>query len=610
MEAKEEISYYLIEHPFKNKKTIVFDREGAFKILNEDTKLKKVLHVSQKTKGQKEKALVFERSLIENSEKKIEKWRGLVVFLCLVSLAPTYLFFPILFNFGYLPTTRYLTENLNSITPEIVNRYLNFWAQIAPPVIGTILGFLPPILALAYLWTHAPFLATRSGKRYIKLLKDLKKQDFRIFENEKLLFFSKESKNLIKSCRREAEILRISKAKSNRIKACQKIKDLLEKIAIVARIHKLDAICYYFNDLYQSFYHLERRLIKRRFWQNNEKILKKLLGNDFGKKGRKKNEKIARKLIRRISKKKPIILGAFFGFLVVGGTIFCSGFYILDDSEVAIVVEYRIGDLFGENFRADLVAIINKEHSGGTYKIVRYEDSGILAPFGKVFWHLPWPFGKHHKISLKPHDFQLRSQLIFEIARDQEGRPLMYALLTSDVDGNSLTDDPGFKFISAHDLFAMRFDPEAEMEVMILDVKGSFEIVDLEKYAVWLKDSYSQMDKLIERLGFYAEIAKGPYGDNYIETYLSYILPTLYVWRIRFPTLLEKANKTYPWLPIEELVSIVAKSMIENPEIMTNGFIEFLKSAEFIEMAGLDFKKDVGIEFSKEITTKIYTETF
>lgn len=313
---------------------------------------------------------------------------------------------------------------------------------------------------------------------------------------------------------------------------------------------------------------------------------------------------------RQISIKKPTILALLVGSMILTGVILSSGFYILNESEAAIVVEYEIGEVIGKLLnRADLIAFVNEQHSGGSYRVVRYGDPAIVTPFGKLYWHLPWPFGKDHKINLEPHNFHLKSALIFELYRDQEGRALMYASLTSDVDGNPLTDDPGFKIISAYDLFAMQFDPEAELAVMMLDVKGSFEITNLEKYAVWLKDSHGTMDKMIEGLGFYGEIVRGPYGDEFLDAYLSRVLPVIYVWGIRFPVLLQSTSETYPRLPPEIVVSIVARNMIENPEIMTDGFIEFLSSPEFIEMTGIDFKKDLGIEFSKKITTEIYEET-
>ncbi|MFQ6081192.1 MAG: hypothetical protein ACE5OW_05960 [Candidatus Bathyarchaeia archaeon] len=310
------------------------------------------------------------------------------------------------------------------------------------------------------------------------------------------------------------------------------------------------------------------------------------------------------------------------GLAMLAGAILYRGFYTLSENEVAVVVEYEASELIGktlnelvrgklENFRADLIAIIYEQHSGGKAKVVRYEDPPVLplpTPYGRLYWHLPPPFGKHHKISLEPHDYHLTIPLINTLAVDQEDRPLMYYVLTPDVDGDPLTEDPGFRLISAHDLFEVQFSPEAELAAMMLDVKGQFRITNLENYALWVKDSYGQMDKLIEEHGFYGEMVGGPFGDELIGAYLSSILD-IYVWEERYPALLQATEEKYPELPPSALESTVAKFMIENPETLTEGFVDYLASPEFVERTGVNLERGAGIDVLEKITTEMYEGT-
>jgi hypothetical protein len=307
------------------------------------------------------------------------------------------------------------------------------------------------------------------------------------------------------------------------------------------------------------------------------------------------------------------------GLVMLAVGILHRGFFTLNENEVAVVVEYELGELVGEplnklvrgrleDFRADLIAIINEQHSGGKTRIVWYDDPSILpflTPYGKLYWHLPPPFGKHHKINLELHDYHLIIPLIVPVAFDQEGRPLIYYVLTPDVDGDPLTEDPGFRFISAHDLFEIQFSPEVELPVMMLDVKGRFKITSLERYALWVRDSYGQMDKLIKEYGIFGEMVMVPYGDRLIEAYLSSILD-IYVWRVRYPELLEMAQQRYSELPPQALDSVIARFMMEDPETLTDGFVDFLSSPEFVEMTGIDLEGGVGIDVLEEIFTGMY----
>jgi len=320
--------------------------------------------------------------------------------------------------------------------------------------------------------------------------------------------------------------------------------------------------------------------------------------------------------------KASTLLKLLVGLAMLAGVILYRGFYTLSENEVAVVVEYETSELIGkplneltrgklENFRANLVAIIYEQHSGGKAKVVRYGDPSVLpfpTPYGRLYWHLPPPFGKHHKISLELHDYHFTIPLISTVAVDQEGRPLMYKILTPDVDGDPLTEDPGFRLMSAHDLFEVRFSPEVELAAMMLDVKGRFNITNLENYALWVKDSYGQMDKLIEEHGFYGEMVGGPYGDELIGAYLSSILD-IYVWEERYPSFFNATGGKYPELSPSALESTVAKFMIENPETLTEGFVDFLASPEFVEITGIDLERGAGIDVLEKITTEMFEGT-
>jgi len=54
--------------------------------------------------------------------------------------------------------------------------------------------------------------------------------------------------------------LRNSKGKHAKIESCGKIRDYLEKLGNVARLHKLDYVNEYYQHLHMSFYGLETNL--------------------------------------------------------------------------------------------------------------------------------------------------------------------------------------------------------------------------------------------------------------------------------------------------------------------------------------------------------------
>lgn len=280
MLGKNEIVYYLIEHPFKEEKIIVFDRDKILEALNqfkEGMKLKRILHVPQKEDGQKDKLLVVEKSLVEDYEKSSERLKGWTIFSTFGGLALCYLLFEPLFGLGYLPLINFLIRNFKTITPEIINAYADPGAQLAAPAIGMILGFSP--LILSGVVSYDALKRARKHKKHAEMMRDLEKCELEIVENENLASFYKDSTDLIGETREQAEDLRKIKDRYERIEPCKRIRDHLEKVVIITKLYELDGVNEHYHRLHDSFYDLENRLKNPRFWRNDERYMRELLGD-------------------------------------------------------------------------------------------------------------------------------------------------------------------------------------------------------------------------------------------------------------------------------------------------------------------------------------------
>jgi hypothetical protein len=280
MLGKDEIVYYLIEHPFKEEKIIVFDRDKILETLNqfkEGMKLKRVLHVPQKEDGQKDKLLVVEKSLVEDYEESSERSRGWIIFSTFGGLALCYLLFKPLFRLGYLPVINFLMRNFKTITPEVINAYVDPGAQLAALAIGMILGFSP--LILSGVVSYDVLKRARKDKKHAELMRDLEKCELEIVENESLASFYKDSRDLIGELREQAEDLRKIKDRYERIEHCKRIRDHLEKVIIITKLYELNGVNEHYHRLHDSFYDLENRLKNPRFWRDDEKYMRELLGD-------------------------------------------------------------------------------------------------------------------------------------------------------------------------------------------------------------------------------------------------------------------------------------------------------------------------------------------
>lgn len=280
MLGKNEIVYYLIEHPFKKEKTILFDRDKILETLNhfkEGMKIKRVLQVPQKEDGQIDKLLITEKSIVEDYEKSSETLNGWTIFSTFSGITLSYLLFKPLFILGYLPIINFLLRNLKSITPEVINVYADPGAQLAAIAIGMLLGFSP--LILSGVASCNAVKRARKDKKRAELMKKLETCELEIVENESLASFYKDNMDLTGEIREKAEDLRKIKNRYNKIERCKTIINHLEKMITITKLHELNSINEYYHRLHNSFYDLEKRLKNPRFWRNDEKKMRRLLGD-------------------------------------------------------------------------------------------------------------------------------------------------------------------------------------------------------------------------------------------------------------------------------------------------------------------------------------------
>ena len=280
MEARREIAYFLIEHPFKDERVIVFDEDKILTTLNqfkEGIKIGRTLYASKREDWQRDKLLATERSLAEKYESALEGLRGWAFLSFFGGLTLSYLFFKPLFRLGYLPLISFLTRNFKTVTPEIANIYADVGAQLAAPIIGMILGFLPLILSGVAMYNALK--KARKHKEHAELMRDLKRCELEIVEEESLSSFCKDSKDLIEKTREQAENLRKTRVRHEKIELCREIRDHLEKLIIVTKLYELDKVNEHYHRLHDSFYNLEYRLKNPRFWRNDEKYMRELLGD-------------------------------------------------------------------------------------------------------------------------------------------------------------------------------------------------------------------------------------------------------------------------------------------------------------------------------------------
>lgn len=287
MLRKNVIDYWLIENPLytpflssSQEKIIVFDRDKILETLNqfkEGMKLKRTFHVPRKDDEQKNKLLVVEKSLAEDYERNSERSEGWTIFSLFGGLALSYLLYKPLFILGYIPIINFLIRNLKTITPEVVNAYVDPGAQLAALAIAFFLGFSP--LILSGVISYNALKRARTDKNHAELMRDLEKCELEMVENESLASFHTDSTGLIGETREQTEDLRKTKDSHERIEACKRIREHLEKVIMLTKIYALNGVNGHYHRLHDSIYDLENRLKNPRFWRNDEKYIRELLGD-------------------------------------------------------------------------------------------------------------------------------------------------------------------------------------------------------------------------------------------------------------------------------------------------------------------------------------------
>ena len=129
---------------------------------------------------------------------------------------------------------------------------------------------------------------------------------------------------------------------------------------------------------------------------------------------------------RNISSKKTlyIILGVGIPLL----SVLFSGFYTLDENEVALVVEYDVQELFPSNtdLWTHLITLKEAQLSGGSMQIAGpdFQKQPLFSFMGRdIYWHQPAPLGKHHNIDIY-QEFQIELPLVipdYMYERDEDG---------------------------------------------------------------------------------------------------------------------------------------------------------------------------------------------
>ncbi len=305
-----------------------------------------------------------------------------------------------------------------------------------------------------------------------------------------------------------------------------------------------------------------------------------------------------------------------------------SGFFILEENEVAVVVEYNLSELLQSNSDpwTHFIALKEGQLPNGTMKLVGTEskDSPLLSIQDKdLYWHLPSPFGKHLKIDIF-QDFQVEIPLIIpdylyerddegniiEIIRDDLGEPVVIGYFFVTIEG--------IKFYSPETWTKQRYDPDFTLDVLKVVVTGLFKVTDVETYASFLKDSHANKIEWIEGLGFYGEMTNPPLIKDLLEDfYLDEALMT-YILNLKLPLVMITFMDQYPDQSENFIVKKTLEYLIEYPETLINristnngtipNFEDFITSNEFIEESGVDIEELFGINIADRMEVNLYEE--
>ncbi len=268
MPARNEISYYLIQHPLKETKTIAYDRYELSHALNEfdeGMKIKRVLHIPDRGVGQEKMIFSFEDSLADACMKESQRLRGWKHFLRIgIGGALTYLTYPTLFSLGMGVPFQIFGPWRGPIPTEI---------QIGSYILGAAAAIIP----YAYIRgrTHKFSVIGSELNRYGRLIRDIKENEFRIIEDKNLIAFQKACRRIAEGTRSNAKKIQTTE-RFARLTACISLQKGFDELFRQAKIHQLIGLDEYYHRLYASFYNLQKKLEKPRFWRNDERYVKKV----------------------------------------------------------------------------------------------------------------------------------------------------------------------------------------------------------------------------------------------------------------------------------------------------------------------------------------------
>jgi len=264
MEARGEISYYLIEDPLGEGETIGYSLHQlrrAFDERRRDMPVRRLLHVPEGVDG-RETLRRFEEGLCRRYEERSGSRMDWAWFLRFCGAAASLYAFEPLFKAAYLPLAYHLSRYL-FLSRELVEVILDPIAIPFTTALGFTLGLSP--LLLAFLLTHR-FVA-REAKReegIARWLRGLLEGEVEVAESGALSDFREHSRGLVEEARRSLSAL-TSPTLEERLEACRRLTRSLGEMQRLASYYGLEPLVDYYHRLKTSFYRLsrERRVLRR-----------------------------------------------------------------------------------------------------------------------------------------------------------------------------------------------------------------------------------------------------------------------------------------------------------------------------------------------------------
>ncbi len=306
-----------------------------------------------------------------------------------------------------------------------------------------------------------------------------------------------------------------------------------------------------------------------------------------------------------------------------------SGFYMLDEMQAAVVVEYSPADLFPNNTTLwpYFIALKDEQLPGGTMNIVGIgsKNTPIFSMLGKdIYWHHPTPFGKHQIIDIQ-QTFQVEIPLVipdYVYERDEEGNIIGY--LRDDLGGRVTRGyyfvlKDGIKFYSPETYSSQRYDPDFNLNVLKVVVTGEYKVTNVETYAMLVKASQESKISWMNETGYYGELISPPLVKDQIEDFFLSEALNIYILDIKLPFVFNAFSEQYPGQSDDFIMKTSIEFLIENPETLMEqinldegvipDFEGFFTSTEFIEEFGVDFEQLYGIDVYEAMEVILFEES-